>query len=757
MSIYNLDRSKIRPEHHERAAFVYIRQSSLKQVRENLESQKRQYGFAEQARAMGWNEQQVVVVDEDQGKSGATPESRPGFARLISAVARSEVGIVMSLEVSRLSRNDADWYHLVHLCRWTGTLIADEQGIYDPSAGADRMVLGIRGQVSEIERDNSVHRMVEARWNKARRGEVFTMVPAGYDLDEIGRLSITSDQAVADAIRRVFDKFDEVGTARQVLAWWHAQGLPFPVRRLGVGGGLVVWTEVKYRAILSTLHHPFYAGAYVFGRSETRRELDPDNPHRVVIRRGLRRGLDEWPVLINDHHPGYITFDKYLANQARIENNEMMKASKDESHTGAAREGQGLLPGLARCGHCGRRMFVGYGGAKARRTLQYRCRWPGEYGRKECQLVGGKRIEAVVVATFLEVTKSAGSRAAVLADQQLRGEIAATEKLWQLQIEKAEYEARLAERQYMATDPENRTVARELERRWNQRLEELETVRTKAAQALDHRRPLSAAELVRAEELGRNLDEVWQAETTTMRDRKRLLRSVIEEVQIRTEQKRYLVRIVWKGGATTEREVLRLASPGGATATPLDTVELVRQLAQEFDDSQIARILNRQRRRSGLGRAFTKESVGSLRGKNKIPAAPKKQARDDREGPFTLDQTASELGVAAGTVQRWLRDGVLAGHQSVSGAPWSIVLTEEVRRKLAGGEAPAGWVGLSEAARRLGLGKSQVVYLVKQGKLQAMRTQIGKRECWRIDVSSATCGRQRDLFDQMIGGPRRES
>jgi len=756
MRSYNAERSKVQPGHLERRAFVYVRQSSPKQVRENLESQRRQYAFAERARELGWSEPQIVTLDEDQGTSAANPEGRSGFARLVTAVARAEVGIVMSLELSRLSRNDPDWHHLVHLCRWTATLIADEHDVYDPSSGADRMVLGIRGQVSELERDNSVHRMVEARWNKARRGEVFTAVPAGYDVDEMGRVSITSDQSVADAIGRVFEKFDELGTARQVFVWWQEQELPFPARQVAFRFRPAVWVGVSYKAILGALHHPFYAGAYVFGRTETRRELDPQNPRRVVVRRGVR-SREEWPVLIRDHHPGYISFEKYLENQERIRGNEVMSARSDEGHKGAAREGRALLQGLVRCGRCGRRMMVGYGGAKAQRTLQYRCRRPEEYGRRECQLVGGKRVEAEVVETFLEVTAAAGKEAACLADQQLRGEIAAAEKTWHLQVEKTEYEARRAERQYMAVEPENRTVARELERRWEQRLSELGSVRAKAASALEHRQPLSEAELVRAEELGRDIEQVWQAKTTTVRDQKRLLRCLIEEVQLRSEKERYLVRIVWKGGATTERDVPRFAPGGQARATSLDTVELVRKLALEFDDAQIARVLNRQGRRSGRGLAFTKKGVMSLRGKNRIPTAPKPRAPDEREGPFTLDEAGRQLGVTAGTVQRWLHEGLLAGQQSVPGAPWRIVLTDEVRQRLSGGDAPDGWVGLSEAARRLGLGRSHVAYLVKQGKLNAVRTRVGKRQCWRIDVESATCGRQADLLDQIIGASRKES
>jgi len=299
-------------------------------------------------------------------------------------------------------------------------------------------------------------------------------------------------------------------------------------------------------------------------------------------------------------------------------------------------------------------------------------------------------------------------------------------------------------------------VARELERRWEQRLVELEAVRAKAAGVLERQRPLSEAELVRARELGRHLDTVWDAETTTVKDRKRLLRCLIEEVQLRSGKNRYHVLIAWKGGATTEREVVRFAPGGHVKATPLETVALVRELAPEFDDAQIARILNRQGRRSGRGLAFTKESVASLRGKNRIPIAPKPEPRDEREGPFTLDDAARELGVTTATVQRWLKEGLLAGQQSVAGAPWRIVLSEDVRRRLSGGDAPAGWVGLSEAARRLGLGKSHVAYLVKQGKLKAVRTRVGSRHCWRIDVSSASCGRQADLLDPMEGASTKE-
>jgi DNA invertase Pin-like site-specific DNA recombinase len=755
MSEVTGERGKITPAHLARLAFVYVRQSSPQQVRRNLESQRRQYDFAARATALGWSRDRVVVLDGDQGKSGAIPYARTAFGELASAVARAEAGIVMSLELSRLARNDADWHHLVYLCRWSETLIADEQGIYDPTASADRMMLGIRGQVNELERDNAVHRMVEARWTKARRGEAFTIPPAGYERDERGTLVLAPDQAVHAALVRVFQKFDELGTVRQVYLWWRDEGLPFPVRRLVPRVHPVVWRPVSYRLLVQTLHHPIYAGAYVFGRSETRRELDPET-QRLVVRRVPRK---EWPVLIQDHHPAYISFAQYLQNQTRMRENEARGRRTDESHQGAVREGRALLQGLVRCGQCGRQMYVNYGGAAAARTLQYRCaRVQVLHGSPECQLVGGKRIEATVVEAFLQATEVAGPAAAALAGEQQREEITTAERAWQLEIEKAEYEAGRAERQYNAVEPEHRTVARELERRWNERLTELQAVRARAAAARAQHHLLTTEELARAQHLGTHLEEVWHAATTTMRERKRLLRCLIDEVQLRTEATRHRVRVVWKGGAITDREVVRFApGAGAARRTPEDTIALVRQLAAEFDDAQIARILNRQGRRSGLGRAFTQASVLSLRGKYQIPKCPRPAPARADEGPFTAQETARVLGVTMSTVHRWLRNGILAGQQATPGAPWRIVLTADVRQRVSTGTAPASWVGVTEAARRLGRSTSYVTYLVTHGQLPAIRTTVGKRTCWRIDVSSAAYDGQPALFEQMTNGPTKES
>jgi DNA invertase Pin-like site-specific DNA recombinase len=413
--------AKVLALHRERMAYLYIRQSSLRQVEQHTEGGRRQYDLVQWLVGLGWPRERIVLVDEDQGKTGTLPDMREGFGRLISAVAQGQVGIVVGLEVSRLARNSPDWHHLMHLCRWTQTLIADEHTIYDLQDSADRMVLGLRGQVSELELDNSIERMVQARWSKARRGELQLSPPAGYELDELGQWVISADESVAQAIALVFAKFDELGSARQVFVWWREQGLKYPVRRHELRSHPVVWLAPKYRMILSTLHHPIYAGVYVFGRSRTVRELDPDNPQRLRVRRVKR---EEWPVLIEAHHPAYIDFEKFLQNQQRMRNNVAMCAQEGES--GVAREGQALLQGLVRCGHCGRGMHVSYGGnrpGQGNRTIQYRCKGTrDELGGGDCQLIGGKRIDAAVVQAFLRVSAPAGMQAAERVNEQARAQ-----------------------------------------------------------------------------------------------------------------------------------------------------------------------------------------------------------------------------------------------------------------------------------------------------------------------------------------------
>jgi len=734
--------ARIQSQHLERAAYVYVRQSSPRQVIEHLESKRRQYDLVSWARDAGWRDEQIVVIDEDQGKSGAKANTRSGFTNLIKAVAQGLVGIVIALEVTRLSRNSPDWHHLLYLCRFTGTLIADEHTVYDPDHSTDRLVLGIRGQMSELEMETSIERMVSARWHKASRGELQMVPPAGYDFDELGQWVKSSDAAVVHAIMTVFAKFDELGSARQVFQWWQAQGLEYPVRRMRSRVHPVVWLPPTYPMFLRTLRHPIYTGTYVFGRMQSVRDLDDNGIERTRLKPVER---DDWRVVIHDHHDAYISWTRFVDNQERLQANVAMRAADGQ---GAAREGAGLLQGLVMCGHCGRRMTLSYGGGSRSRVYQYRCMQArNRQGGSDCQVVGGKRVDQLVAAVFLEATSPCIEDAARLAHEQAQQEGEALRRYWAHQVERMEYEAQRAERQYMATEPENRVVARELERRWEVALKALEQVRCAADRVLQSPALLDANDLEKVHLLGLELGTVWNAATTTNRDRKRLLRCLIEEVQLTTAAGHYTIRVVWRGGATSERELDR-GSAGWARRTPEETIDLVRQLAAEFDDAQIARILNKQGRRSGRGIAFTKAAITSLRGKNKIPVCTKPVVTDPRHGPFNAEQAAQQLGVSMSTVHHWLRDGTLAGEQLTPGAPWRIVLTDAIRARLAGGEAPAHWVGVAEAARRLGVSTSRVVYWVKSAKLDAMRVTVGKRQCWKIDVESATCGVQNGFFEQ---------
>jgi hypothetical protein len=373
--------------------------------------------------------------------------------------------------------------------------------------------------------------------------------------------------------------------------------------------------------------------------------------------------------LIEDHHPGYITFEKFKEIQVRVRDNTQMRVHDRANEHGPAREGQALLQGMVRCGHCGRSMTVSYGGNRpkpsSRRTMQYRCCSARQFHEApNCQLVGGKRIDDTVVELFLAVTRGAGEEAGLLAAQRIQQEAEDAERTWRLQIEKAEYEAQRAERQFHAVEPENRLVARSLEARWNACLKEVEELRARAAAGVQERRPLTELEAARARRLGSDLESVWAATTTSNRDRKQLLRAAVDEVQLTSEEKCYRVKVIWKGGATAEREVARFRrSDGGKNpfATSGDTVEMIRKLAVEFDDAQIARILCKQGRRTGEGNVFTAHRVAAHRNGHGIANCPKPTTVDPKEGPFTADQAAAELDVTTSTIHRWLRDGVLPG------------------------------------------------------------------------------------------------
>ena len=737
-----LTSAKIGPVHLGRDAYVYVRQSTLTQLREHTESLIRQYELRERAVGLGWDPHQVRVIDADLGRSGAETSAREGFKDLVADVGLGRVGVIFGIEVSRLARNNSDWYQLLDLCALTDTLIADADGIYHPADFNDRLVLGLKGTMSEAELHLIRSRLTAGLRHKAARGELRQFLPVGFDYDESGAVVISPDEAVVEAIATVFRRFADLGTARQVLLSLRGDGLLLPRRPTRTGR--ITWQPATYPAVHDFLTNPVYAGAFVFGRTRTEKRID--SAGRVVQRTTLVP-REQWAVLIPDHHPGFIDWAGYEANTARLRGN--WRAPRG-SGGGAPREGSALLQGRLRCGRCGRMMQTGYSGAKGNcpRYLCARAKqlYGGETG---CQSIGGRRLENRVLDEVFTVLEPAALAATAQALTDAEHAHAATLRAFELTVERAHYEAERARRQYDAVEPENRLVGRTLEGALEAKLAAHRQAERDllAARA---RRPirLTDEELAWLSRAGADVRAVFAAPSTTFRERKRLLRAIISEVVVTvdTAARTAALRIIWQGGACTELE-MTLTKPGGHfRATGEDTVDLVRRLSRHYDDTTIALILSRQRRRTGTGLPFTKSRVHSLRVSRGIPAYQPPEAvlaDDDDAVVVTIAEAERFLGVGKVTIYRWLRDGFITGEQLTAGAPWRIRIDHAVRDKVVP-HVPDGWVGLDQAATILGVARQTVLHKVQRGELEAVHVNRGRRKGLRIKISSDQAG----LFDQ---------
>jgi DNA invertase Pin-like site-specific DNA recombinase len=716
--------SKLTAAHLRREAWVYVRQSTMVQVRENTESLARQYALAERAAALGFAPEQVRVVDEDLGRSGADATARSGFRALVAAVGLSKVGLVLGVEVSRLARRNADWYQLLDLCAITDTLIGDVDGLYCPGDYNDRLVLGLKGTMSEAELHLLRGRLDAGLRHKAGRGELRKGLPVGFDYDEDGRVVQSADEGVRAAIAEVFSRFAQLGAARQVLVSMLADGISIP--RRAVRSRRLRWEAPTYPAIHDFLTNPAYAGAYVFGRTKTRRVLGEDGQVRTKV---VDVPVAEWEVCIPGHHPGYLSFEVYLANRERLRGN---WRSPSGEGGGAAREGRALLQGLVRCGRCGRKMQVGY---SARTGVRYLCnRALTLYGSgRVCQSVAGRRLEASVLEQVFSVLEPAALAATVTALAEAEQSHAKALSVFELGVERARFEAERARRQFDACEPENRLVARSLEATWEGRLAALR----KAEADLVERRarrplPLSADERAWLQRAGADLRAVFDAPTTTMRERKQLLRTLIGDVVVTVEPQNAVAhgQIVWEGGAASPLRVSLVRRGGNQTLTPPAVVELVRRLARDHDDGAIAEHLNRHGHRSALGRAFNARSVRYIRVTREIarPAGRETRASDGCWVGVTEAQAA--LGVSRATLCRWLADGFAVGRQDERGR-WSVRLDDELRARVVD-ELPAGWARLDEAAKALGVARQTVLDRARRGELEAVRLQQGRRSALAV-------------------------
>ena len=730
-----LTTDKISVSHRSRDAYVYVRQSTPTQMVQHTESLARQYELRERAVGLGWPAHQVVVIDADLGRSGAQTDGRHGFKELVADVGLGKVGIVLGIEVSRLARNNADWYQLLDLCAITDTLIADADGVYHPADFNDRLVLGLKGTMSEAELHLIKSRLTAGLKHKAAKGELRQGLPVGLDYDEDDRVVLTPDEAVREAIVTVFRRFDELGSARQVLIRLREDGVLLPRRRNG--SRRITWAPASYPAVHDLLTNPAYAGAFVFGRTRTEKRVDPVTG--AVHSRDRLVPREQWEVLIPEHHPGYISWEAYEANTARLRGNWRRPR---ELAGGAVREGRALLQGLLRCGRCGRIMQTGYSGTTGNCPRYVCARAKQLYaGEHVCQSIGGIRLENKVLDEMFDVLAPAAlaatAQALAEADASYRRDLA----VFELAVERARYEADRAHRQFDNVEPENRLVARTLEKNLEAKLAAVRAAENELA-TQRARRPvaLTQQELDWIATAGADIRAIFDAPTTTVRERKQLIRAVIAEISITVQRQQRVadLRIIWQGGALTDVS-MPMNKPGGhLRVTDEDTIALVRRLAQHYDDRAIAVILAKQKRRTATGLPFTRARVAILRANHGIPvhqppAQPDVGPHDDDVVVVTMTEAEKLLGLSRVTLYRWIRDGFITAEQITPAAPWRIRIDQALRDRIQP-QAPEGWLDLNEAAKALGIARQTVLHKVQRGELKAVHVNRGRRKGLRIQA-----------------------
>jgi DNA invertase Pin-like site-specific DNA recombinase len=668
--------AKITTEHLDRTAIVYVRQPTAGQVADHPESWRRQYGLVEVARELGFRS--VETIDDDLGISGSGFSDRPGFKRLLNAVCSGAVGAVLALEASRLARNDRDWSQLVELGVISNVILIDHDGIYDPRAVNDRLLLGLKGIMSEFEMATLRLRAHEAVRAKARRGELRLCLPAGLVYGASGTIELDPDVRVQQAIRLAFHKFDELGSIRQALLWFRREGITLPVMRQGKGSNSVAWVIPNYDRVHAIITNPLYAGTYAFGRSESRKKIVDGRVRRTS---GHCKPIERWEVLIQDHHPGYIDWQRYLRNVAILEENAYMKPATGRK---SARGGRSLLSGLLRCRRCGHTLQVGYRGHGST-TPSFQCaRRHHQTGHARCVSFTGKRVEDVVASQILKAVEGQAIEAALEAAYRIEEKHSEQRKALTLELEQARYEAQLAARRYERVDPDMRLVAGELESRWNaalERVSELEA-RIRAFDTRGERKHVVDERALRR--LANDLPSLWNDDRTDMRLKQRVARVLIREIiaDVDDASSEIVLVIHWQGGRHTEVRTAKSVNGRTQRCTDAQALELVRRMARGFSDHAIAAQLNRLGWYTGTGKHWTDARVRALRSRLELPAADP----DSGHQMLTAKQAAQRLGISAQYLGLLLSRGVVPGTQIAPGTPWWIeeraLISEEVQDAL---------------------------------------------------------------------------
>ncbi len=675
-----LSSTKLRNEHLLRPALVYVRQSSLMQVRDNTASTTRQYHLAQRAQDLGWPAALVVVIDQDQGRSGASRNGRDGFEYLMAEVGLGRVGAVLCLEASRLARSSSDWYRLIEICALSDTLVIDEDGVYDPGQYNDRLLLGFRGTMSEAELHWLHCRLVGGKLEKAQQGTLRFRLPVGLVYDAVGRIGFEPDEEIQHAVRQVFEVFATAKSALAVVKHFADHGLLIPDRLWQrARKGEVVWQPLRHARVLSILHNPFYAGAYVYGRTKTRQRPVPgDAPRLKGSTRQVARA--DWPTILPDHHPGYISWAQFCQNLEQLDDN---RTFEPDQRRGAVREGGALLQGMVQCGVCGRRMTVRYM-PDGLRPIYVCAQVHKDFAGKTCQVMRGDGIDAAVAQLLLAAIEPAQLTIALEAVEHLEAQARAIDHQWQLRLERARYEAELARRRYQEVDPEYRLVARNLERDWNEKLSVLvQLERDYTAIAPVASRTVSAAERHRILQLVHDLPAVWQATTTTHAERKQVVRLLMKDVTLTKLELSIRVAVRWQTHACSTLEVPRPQPAFVTRRTAPEAIERIRHLAQDHTDLQIAARLNDDGYQSSQGSAFSARKVTWLRSAYGItsgcPAGPAACLMGQRgDGRWSAQAAAAQLNVSVSTIANWCKAGKLEGVQVTPHGPWWVALTPEV-------------------------------------------------------------------------------
>lgn len=645
--------SKVTAGHLARTAYLYVRQSTLRQVLNNTESATRQYALRQRAVALGWPVEQVVTIDSDQGQSGASAADREGFQHLVAEVGLGRAGVVLGLEVSRLARNNADWHRLLEICALTDTLICDEDGLYDPACFNDRLLLGLKGTMSEAELHFIRARLRGGQLSKARRGELPMPLPVGLVTDPTGKVVLDPDTGVQHAIRHLFATFVRTGSARAVVQAFNADGLLFPARvRFGPHKGELAWMPLKHWRVLRTLHNPRYAGAFVYGRRRERKNANGKTFHETLPR-------EQWTALIPDAHPGYISWDTFEHNQTLLVAN--AQAYGNERCAGPAREGPALLQGLALCGRCGKRMTVRYHQRRGVAVPDYQCVGESiQAGAPRCLTVPGAGIDAAVGQLLLDTVTPLALEVALTVQAELEARADEADALRRSHVERACHHADLARRRYLAVDPDNRLVADSLEADWNDALRQLQAAQDDYERASTAASTLSDEHKARIRALAADFPALWSDPNTPQRERKRMARLLIEDVTVAKTDHIHL-HVRFRGGQTTS--LVTPIPPTGwkARQTDPDTFALLDRLLDDHTDAEVADALNAAGHRSGTNQPFTRLIVLHLRRTHQLPSHAQ---RLRALGLLTIGEIAEHLHVHRSTIKDWHHAGLLVSHKA---------------------------------------------------------------------------------------------